>query len=120
MVLVDTSVWVDHLGNGNPRLEKLLNDGDVVSHPFIIGELACGNITNRSEILTLLNSLPMVDTVDDKEILLFIERNNLMGHGLGLIDIHLLASTVLNNVFLWTLDKQLRDESSKIGIDYKY
>ena len=62
----------------------------------------------------------MVDTVDDKEILLFIEKNNLMGHGLGLIDIHLFASAVLNDVLLWTLDKQLKDESSKIGVDYKY
>lgn len=119
MILVDTSVWVYHLRNGNPSLEKLLNDGDVVCNTFIIGELACGNLKNRSEILTLLNSLPLVDTVDDKEILLFIERNNLMGHGLGLIDIHLLASAVLNDVLLWTLDKQLKDESSKIGVGYK-
>ncbi len=64
MVLVDTSVWVSHLREGNPRLVSLLNDGDVVSHPFIIGELACGNLRNRSEILSLLHSLPVADQAE--------------------------------------------------------
>ncbi len=76
MILVDTSVWVSHLRDGNSRLEQLLNDGEIVCHPFIIGELACGNIKNRKEILSLLGALPMVEQVDDEEILLFIEKWN--------------------------------------------
>lgn len=111
MILVDTSVWVSHLRNGNSKFEQLLNDGDVLCHPFIIGELACGNIKNRIEILSLLNALPKADLLDNEELLLFIERNDLMGKGLGLIDIHLLASTVLSEAALWTLDSKLKHEA---------
>ncbi len=120
MILVDTSVWVSHLRNGNSKLEQLLNDGDVLCHPFIIGELACGSIKNRIEILSLLIALPKADLLDNEEVLLFIERNNLMGKGLGLIDIHLLASTVLSEVVLWTLDTKLKHETHILGMSYEY
>lgn len=120
MILVDTSVWVSHLRNGNSKLERLLNDGDVVCHPFIIGELACGNIKNRRVILSLISSLPMVDMIDNEEVLLFIEKKNLMGKGLGLIDVHLLATTLLSEAFLWTLDAKLQHEASILEIAYKY
>lgn len=116
MILADTSVWISHLRYGNTKLEQLLNDGEVVCHPFIIGELACGNIKNRREILSLLSALPMVELVDDKEILLFIEKKNLMGKGLGLIDVHLLAATLLSEVSLWTLDTKLKHEAAILGI----
>ncbi len=116
MVLVDTSVWVSHLHDGSPKLEQLLNDGDVLCHPFIIGELACGNIKNRREILSLLTALPKGDFLDDEDVLLFIEKNNLMGKGLGLIDIHLLASAILSEVALWTLDVKLKHEAHILGI----
>jgi len=118
MVLVDTSVWVSHLREGNVGLEKLLSDGGVVCHPFIIGELACGNLKNRDEILTYLQSLPMTILAEDEEVLKFIENNQLMGKGLGYIDIHLIASAVLTDVPLWTLDKTLDKFTKKIGINY--
>jgi len=118
MVLVDTSVWVSHLREGNVGLEKLLSDGEVVCHPFIVGELACWNLKNRYEILTYLQSLPMTILAEDEEVLRFIENNQLMGKGLGYIDIHLIASAVLTDVPLWTLDKTLDKFTKKIGIDY--
>ena len=120
MILVDTSIWVSHLRNGNFNLERLLNDGDVACHPFIIGELACGSIKNRIEILSLLNALPKVELLDNAEGLLFIEKNDLAGKGLGLIDIHLLASAVLSETALWTLDTKLKHEAHILGIAYEY
>ncbi len=118
MVLVDTSVWVSHLRRGVVGLEKLLNGGEVVCHPFIVGELACGNLKNRREILTYLKSLPITILAEDEEILKFIENNQLMGKGLGYIDIHLTASAVLTDVPLWTFDKTLDKLTKKIGIGY--
>ena len=118
MVLVDTSVWVSHLRDGNVGLEKLLNDGDVVCHPFIVGELACGNLKNRHEILMYLQSLPKAILAEDGEVLKFIESHQLTGKGLGYIDVHLIASALLTNVLLWTLDKTLGKFTEKIGINY--
>jgi hypothetical protein len=119
MVLVDTSVWVLHLREGNTDLEALLNVGEVVCHPFIIGELACGNIKNRSEILSLLASLPMAVEAEHEEVMQFIESNKLMGCGLGIVDVHLLASSKLTRVQLWTQDKKLNEFSHKLGVHYK-
>jgi predicted nucleic acid-binding protein len=118
MVLVDTSVWVSHLREGNPELESLLNDGDVVCHPFIIGELACGNLNNRSEILSLFQILPLVIQAEHVEILQFIENYRLMGKGLGYIDMHLLASAVLTEAPIWTLDKKLDEVSLQLNIAF--
>lgn len=112
MVLVDTSVWVAHLRDGDVGLESLLNDGIAVCHPFIVGELACGNLKNRSVILSLLQTLPMAAPAEDYEVLTFIDKHCLMGKGLGYIDMHLLVSAVLNNIRLWTLDKKLNEISS--------
>ena len=118
MVLVDTSVWVSHLREGSKELERLLNDGDVMLHPFIIGELACGNIKNRHKVLSLLQLLPMVIQVEHEEVLQFIEKNNLMGKGLGFIDAHLSASAILTKVPMWTLDKKLDEINKKLNINY--
>jgi len=118
MVLVDTSVWVSHLRHGNEDLQKLLHGGEVVCHPFILGELACGNLKNRNEILTYLQSLPMTILAEDQEVLRCIEDHRLMGKGLGYIDVHLIASAVLTNVLLWTLDKTLDKFTEKLGISY--
>lgn len=118
MVLVDTSVWVSHFRHGIGRLEDLLNNGSVACHPFIIGELACGNLKNRNEILSLLQLLPMAVSADYEEVLQFIEGNALMGKGLGYIDAHLLASAVLTDIPIWTLDKKLRLISSEMGIGF--
>jgi predicted nucleic acid-binding protein len=111
MILVDTSVWVEHLRSGTIRLEALLNDGQVVCHPFIIGELACGNLKNRTEILSLLQDLPQATCPDDDEVIQFINDHKLMGKGLGYIDIHLLMSSLLTGIPLWTIDKRLHEAS---------
>ena len=111
MILVDTSVWVEHLRSGTIGLEALLTDGQVVIHPFIIGELACGNLKNRTEILSLLQDLPMASCADDDEVIKFINDHKLMGKGLGYIDIHLLMSALLTRIPLWTIDKRLHEAS---------
>ncbi len=118
MILVDTSVWVAHLRQGVVRLEDLLNEGDVVCHPFIIGELACGNLKNRAEILSLMEALPMALYAQHEEVMHLIENDRLVGRGLGYVDIHLLASAILTKVSLWTMDKKLNQASSKLGLAY--
>jgi len=118
MVLVDTSVWVSHFREGNADLERLLNDGDVMCHPFIIGELACGNLKKRDEILSLLQLLPMAIQAEHEEVLQFVEDKNLMGKGLGYIDVHLCASVMLTGVPMWTYDKKLDEANRKFGINY--
>jgi predicted nucleic acid-binding protein len=119
MILVDTSVWISHLRDGNTGLEKILNNGDVLCHLFIIGELACGNIKNRNEILSLLRSLPMAMTAEHHEVLKFIEDRKLAGKGLGYIDIHLLASAILSDSQIWSLDKKLIKIALELNIDFK-
>ena len=118
MVLVDTSVWVQHLRQGSAVLSHLLTDGEVVCHPFIVGELACGNLKNRSEILALLSSLPCAEVAGPEEVLHFIEAYRLMGRGLGYVDLHLLASAVLTGVPLWTLDRRLRQTAGRLNLAY--
>ncbi len=107
MTLVDTSVWIRHLRLGDDRLVEMLNNGSVYCHPFVIGELACGRIRNRDELLSLLSALPSTPVADDGELLDFVTRRKLAGRGLGWIDMHLLASALLANCRLWTLDKRL-------------
>ncbi|OQW95121.1 MAG: VapC toxin family PIN domain ribonuclease [Verrucomicrobia bacterium A1] len=116
MILVDTPIWVNHLRRGRAGLEGLLEDSEVVCHPFIVGELACGNLVNRKEILSLLAELPSVPAVDEDEFLAFIEGNRLAGSGLGFVDVHLLASARLSGVRLWTADRALRQVAAEMGI----
>ena len=118
MVLVDTSVWVFHLREAHNGLVELLNNGEVVCHPFIIGELACGNLKNRTSIISLLEALPMAFTVGYEEVLAFIEARRLMGKGLGYVDVHLLAAALLTGVFLWTLDKRLGKAAEELQCKY--
>ncbi len=119
MVLVDTSIWVTHLRQGTRRLEKLLMDAEVMCHSFIIGELACGNLKNRNEILSLLQSLPMTPTIEFDEFLFFIDRNHLIGKGVGFVDVHLLASAQLAGVPLWTADKRLKSVADQLKLTFK-
>ena len=119
MVLVDTSIWVNHLRKGDRHLENLLVDGEVVCHSYIIGELACGNIRNRNEILSLLKTLPSTPTVDMTEFLFFVERNHLFGAGIGFVDVHLLASAKLSGSPLWTADKKLKEAALHLKVFYK-
>jgi hypothetical protein len=106
-VLVDTSVWVDHLNKGEPLLQNLLSSAKVTTHPFIIGELACGQLSNRTEILRLLSELPLVTIASNEEVMHLIEKHKLGGKGLGWIDAHLLASALLDHMPLWTRDRKL-------------
>ncbi len=116
MILVDTSVWVAHLRDGDIGLETPLNSGHVACHPFIVGELACGSLVNRSEILSLLQALPTAANVAHEEVMGFIETHSLMGKGLGYVDMHLLASAVLSSARLWTLDKGLDEVAARLGV----
>lgn len=108
MILVDTSVWIEHLRRGSERLQALLYDEQVLCHPFIIGELACGTLRNRQEILSLLSALPEARVAEHEEVLHLVEGRHLYGRGLGWVDAHLLASALLTKCTLWTLDKPLR------------
>lgn len=119
MVLVDTSVWIFHLRYGNDKLKRLLNVGYVICHPFIIAELSCGNLKNRNETLSLFQSLPMVIEAEHEEVMWFIENYQLMGKGLGYIDIHLISSSLLSRVSIWTIDKKLYEISLKLGMDFE-
>jgi predicted nucleic acid-binding protein len=115
MFLADTSVWVDHLRRGNARLIELLLAESVACHPMVIGELACGLLRQRTEILSLLHALPALARVSDDEVLFFVEKHRLHGRGLGLTDVHLLAACRLANYRLWTLDKMLIKAANELG-----
>jgi predicted nucleic acid-binding protein len=115
-VLVDTSVWVDHFRKGEALLEDLLSAGHVATHPFVIGELACGNLSNRKEILKFLAELPVAVTATNEEVMHLIERHKFGGKGLGWIDMNLLASALLSNLPLWTRDHRLAVAAKTIGV----
>jgi predicted nucleic acid-binding protein len=115
-VLVDTSVWIDHLNRGEPHLVELLNQGLAAIHPFVVGELACGNLRNRNEIMDLLCGLPTATKADDEEILQFISRQKLHGKGLGFIDVHLLAACRIDRTRLWTRDKRLLAAAASVQV----
>jgi predicted nucleic acid-binding protein len=119
VVIVDTSIWITHLRQGSRHLRELLLDAQVVCHPFIVGELACGNIKNRVEFLPLLLSLPMAPTVSLNELLYFIDRHRVMGMGIGFVDAHLLASAHLSRIPLWTSDRKLKAAATKLEASYK-
>ena len=119
MVLVDTSIWVSYLAKGHVRLRALLDKAEVACHPFIIGELACGNIANRTEILSLLEELPTAVVAEHEEVLRFIDVHHLMGSGLGFIDVHLLASALLTRTPLWTADGRLREAAARLNIAHR-
>ena len=120
MILVDTSVWVDHLRSGDEGLSALLNGGQVLSHSFVIGELACGNLRNRAEVLDLLQKLPQAPLASQEEVLFFLQSNALMGQGIGFVDAHLLASTALVGASrIWSYDKSLTRVASDLQLDYQ-
>ncbi len=116
MILVDTSVWVDHLRRGDAELVDLLERGQVLMHPFVVGEIACGSLSDRDLTLELLLQLPMAAVAEPDEALGFIELRGLHGKGIGYVDIHLLASTALTaGSTLWTRDKRLHDAADTLG-----
>ena len=117
MILVDTSIWIDHLRAGSDLLAKLLNTGRVLAYPFVIGELALGEMRQRETILEALSNLPRAELATDVEILSFINRQALFGRGIGYIDVHLLASVRLTaGAELWTRDKRLHSVAEELGL----
>ena len=116
MILIDTSVWVDHLRVADRHLADLLLDDAVLCHPFVVGELACGGLRNRAEILGLLRSLPQAPVVDHEEVLAFVEAHALTRGGLGWIDVHLLASATLSRARFLTRDHRLAQAARRLGV----
>ena len=109
MILVDTSVWVDHLQRGNAQLAEQLSKGQVLAHPFVLGELALGSLQQRAEVLDAMQNLPMAAVASNDEVLAFISTHALYCMGIGYVDAHLLASSRLSPAArLWTLDKRLQ------------
>lgn len=117
MILVDTSVWIDHLRQSESQLLQLLESGKVLTHPLVIEEIACGHLRNRNEIVDLLHSLPLSPLATHAEILGLISNQKLFGVGLGAIDVHLLASAKLAGANLWSKDKALSREAKRLGIN---
>lgn len=117
MILVDTSVWIEHLRRGESRLVAALNDARVRIHPCVIGELALGSLQQREVVLGCLKSLPQVTVATDDEVYALIEAERLFGLGIGFLDVHLLAALRLTpGVRLWTLDKRLASVSERLGL----
>jgi len=119
MILVDTSVWIDHLRASDRELADMLDDGLVLAHPFIVGELALGNLRQRDVVLSALNDLPRAMVANQEEVLGFVSRHALYGRGIGYVDAHLLASARLTpETRLWTRDKRLGAVAAELGRSY--
>jgi predicted nucleic acid-binding protein len=116
VILVDTSVWIDHFRDRRSDLAALLNRGEVLMHPFVAGELACGNLLARKITIELLEQLPSITVADHVEVMAFIERRSLHGRGVGYIDAHLLASAAIDGARLWTKDRRLQMVARKLDL----
>lgn len=119
MILVDASIWIDHLHRPEATLVEALGSSHVAQHPMIIGELALGSITDRAVVLDLMNHLPRVQQATHDEVMGFVDERGLYGQGLSLVDAHLLAAVILTpGTWLWTRDKRLRHAAATMGIAY--
>jgi len=114
VILVDTSVWVEHLRQRNGRLAGLLDQDQVACHPFVIGEIALGTLKNRTEVLGLLAELPMARVVTHEDALAMVQTRSLAGGGIGWVDVHLLASALVERWTVWTLDRRLALVAGKL------
>jgi predicted nucleic acid-binding protein len=120
MVLADTCVWADHFDHADAELRGLLEDGRVLMHPSIIGELALGNLKRRTIVLRDLHALPRVVLASDEEVLSFVARRTLFGRGIGYVDAHLLAAVQLTTgAKLWTRDRRLREAAAELHLDFR-
>lgn len=115
MILVDTSVWVDHLRHADPAMQR-----NLATHPMVVGELACGDLSRRKETLVRLRALPQVKVLDDDAVLTLIESRGLMGRGIGFVDAHLLGAVLAGPIDtqLWTRDKRLHAVAETLGVAY--
>ena len=118
MILVDTSVWVDHLRQADEGRQEHLAAGNVATHPMVLGELACGNLPQREERLAQLRALPGLKALDDEAVVALIESNKLMGRGIGFVDAHLLGAVLAGpaGTLLWTRDRRLRELADESGV----
>lgn len=116
MVLADTSVWIAHWRKSDTAFAELLTSGAVLTHPFVIGELACGNLSNRAFVLRNLKELPRAVAATHDETLLLIDQRKLWARGIGWIDAYLLASALLSSCALWTLDRRLDEAAAECGV----
>jgi predicted nucleic acid-binding protein len=117
VILVDTSVWIDHLRRGDARLTQALEEGEVITHPFVIGELACGGIRDRAQVMYMLERLPRAREATHKEVMAMIEGRKLMGTGIGYVDVHLLAAAALTSSgSLLTHDTRLAAAAHRLGL----
>ncbi|MCP9917335.1 type II toxin-antitoxin system VapC family toxin [Cyanobium sp. ATX 6F1] len=119
MILADTSLWVDHLRGAHGPLSVALSDQQVLIHPFVLGELACGNLRHRASILRLLQALPAAAVASDLEVMQVIDTHQLMGRGIGYIEAHLISSTMLSRASLWTQDRRLAAVAEALGIRFQ-
>ena len=117
MILVDTSIWIDHFRAADPQLVTLLNKGEVLAHPFVIGEVALGSVAKRADVLRLLDNLPKAISASHDEVMIFIARQRLANTGVGYVDAHLLASAALTpSAALWSRDKTLRAAATRCAL----
>jgi predicted nucleic acid-binding protein len=119
MILVDTSVWIDHLRENDPQVSALLLANNLLTHPFIVGELACGSLKNRANLLALMQGLPQLPIIADPAVLRFIEDRQLMGLGIGYIDAHLLCAAAHHATHIWTRDKRLNRAAKALSLGWE-
>lgn len=119
MILADTSVWVDHIHIPNHRLQELLLERQILTHPFVVGEIACGNLRDRERSLGFFDALPVVAVAAHAEVLRLVKERRLWGTGITWIDAHLLASALITGCFLWTLDQRLRQAARHLKVEYR-
>ncbi|HYM09614.1 MAG TPA: PIN domain-containing protein [Bryobacterales bacterium] len=119
MILADTSLWIDHFRRANLGLLDLLLDGQVLIHPFVVGEISCGNLPNRGRVLYGLQELPSAAVAAHSEVRRLVEEHHLWGRGVGWIDAHLLASALITDCLLWTLDQRLHDAARHLKVEYR-
>ena len=118
MILVDTSIWIDHLHKGDVVMQQLLDNDAVMMHPFVFGEIALGSLKDRAAVLGDLAAVPTAPVADDFEVMTLIEAKRLYGSGLGFVDAHLIASALLSSEgLLWTRDRRLQAAAEQLGID---
>lgn len=120
MILVDTSIWANHLHRPIEHLLEAIGNGMVVHHPFVTGELALGNPANRMKMVEMLNSLPPAQIIDQGSLIPFVEASAIGGTGVGFVDAHLLASAFGQKHSLWTIDKRLAAQAARLGLAYEY